>query len=368
MKALVIEKKDLKHNIAKIKEYVKQKPKNDDGSKYTIIAVVKANGYGLGLIEYAKFLIDNGINFLAVSTVEEALVLRKAGIKEDILMLSSTSIEKEIKALVENNIILTIGSKSAAEIANKLEKVRAHVKIDTGFGRYGISYLDVHEILSIYQDYPNIKIEGTYTHFTQSFLKNDSYTKLQFNRFMQVIEMLKTNGIKPGMLHCCNSSAFLQYEQMHLNAARIGSAFLGRILVPNNLGLKKVGTLEANIVETKTLPKGTYVSYANGYRTKKETNVAIIPVGYIDGFGLTSGKDMFRLRDRLRACFGAAKDLLKKGSIKVSINGKDYKVLGSIGMYHTIVEIGDNTVKVGDTVKLPAKTILVNPEVRREYR
>lgn len=316
MKALVIEKKDLKHNIAKIKEYVKQKLKNDDGSKYTIIAVVKANGYGLGLIEYAKFLIDNGINFLAVSTVEEALALRQAGIKEDILMLSSTSIEKEIKTLVENNIIITIGSEKVAEIANKLEKVRAHVKIDTGFGRYGINYADACQILKIYQNFQNIKIEGAFTHFTQSFIKNDSYTKLQFNRFMQVVEMLKTNGVNLGMLHCCNSSAFLQYEQMHLNAARIGSAFIGRILVENKLGLKKVGTLEANVVETKTLPKGTYVSYANGYRTKKETNVAIIPVGYIDGFGLTSGKDMFRLRDRLRACFRSSKKSTKKRKYK----------------------------------------------------
>ena len=323
MKALVIEKKDLKHNISAIKEYVKQKPKDDNGKKYTIIAVVKGNGYGLGLVEYAKFLIDNGISFLAVSTLEEAVALRKAGIKEDILMLSATSIEAQIKTLVDNNIILTIGSKTEADIANSLgKKVRAHIKIDTGFGRYGFNWQDLSNILEVYQNYPNLKIEGTFTHFTQSFMPKDAYTKLQFKRFMDVIEMLKTNGENYGILHVCNSSAFLQYEEMHLNAARIGSAFLGRALVPDKLGLKKIGVLEAQITEVKTLPKGTYVSYSNSYKTKNETNVAIIPVGYLDGFGVCAGQDMFRMRDRIRNVYGAVKGVLKKGSISVFIKRK----------------------------------------------
>lgn len=323
MKELVIEKNDLKHNISAIKEYVKKKGKDDNGKKYTIIAVVKGNGYGLGLIEYAKFLIDNGISFLAVSTLEEAITLRKAGIKEDILMLSSTSIKAQIKELVENNIIVTIGSKTAAEIANSIgKKVRVHIKIDTGFGRYGFLWKDLTNILEIYQNFPNLKIEGTYTHFTQSFMPNDAYTKLQFNRFIKVIEMLKTNGANYGLLHVCNSSAFLQYEQMHLNAARIGSAFLGRALVPDKLGLKKIGKLEAQITEIKTLPKGMCVSYANSYKTKRETNVAIIPVGYLDGFGIVAGQDMFRIRDRIRNVWGAIKGLVKKGSIRVYIERK----------------------------------------------
>ena len=279
MKRLAIDKKDLKHNIKIIKEMAKQKPKNDDGKPYQIIAVVKGNGYGLGLIEYTKFLIDNGINFFAVATVEEAIALREAGIKEDILMLSSTSIESQIKDLVEHNIILTIGSKEAAEIANSLgKKIRVHVKIDTGFGRYGINFSDITNLLAIYQDYPNLKIEGTFTHFTQSFLPQDTYTKLQFKRFMQAIEMLKINQVQYGMLHVCNSSAFLQYEDMHLNAARIGSAFIGRILVPNHAGLKKIGILEGQVTEIKILQKGTYVSYSNSYQTKKETKVAIVPI------------------------------------------------------------------------------------------
>ena len=370
MKELLVEKNKIKHNLKIIKKIIEADGKNDNGEKVKIIAVVKGNGYGLGLIQYSKFLIDNGIKILAVATVEEALELRKSGIKEDILMMSSTAVKEDIQKMIDNNIILTIGSKEAGDAVNEVsvnKKARVHLKIDTGFGRYGFIYSEKDKMIEYLKSWNNIKIEGVFSHFSIAFFGKREATQIQFDRFLNCIETLKLNGIETGILHICNSSAFLRFKDMHLNAVRIGSALLGRISIPNTWGFKRVGILKSNVAEIKTLPKGYNIGYSNSYKTKKETKVAIVPCGYADGFNVIVDKDMYRKIDKIRYIVRDIKNLFKKQEIFVKINDEKCKVLGRLGMYHVTVDVSGKNVNINDEVLFEVSPMFVDSKIARKY-
>lgn len=309
----------------------------------------------------------------AVSTIEEAIELRKSGIKQEILMLSSTCIKEDVQALIENNITLTIGSKESAKIANDVgesispKKVKAHLKIDTGFGRYGFIYSEKEEILETIKSSKNIEFEGIYTHFSIAFF-DDKYTKEQYEKFIDVTKFLEDNKINFKLRHVCNSSSFIKFPQMHLDAVRIGSSFSGRISVENKIGLKKIGKLETEVSEIRELPKGFNVGYSNIYKTKRKMKVAIIPVGHSDGFNVTSDKDMFRKRDKLRYLNTSIKSFFKKQSLRVKINQKSYNIIGRLGMYHCTVDIGLDEIKVGDKAIFDVNPLYIDTRIRREYK
>lgn len=373
MKSLIVEKDLLKHNIRQIKKIAEETGRCADNKPLKIIAVVKGNGYGLGLVEYSKFLIENGINILAVSTIEEALELRKAGIQKNILMLSATSIKREIELLIENDITITIDSKEQIELieeeaTRQKKNVKAHIKIDTGFGRYGFLYSNKEEILEALKNLKNIEIEGTFSHFSIAFYEESKFTETQFNRFIDVVEFLKENKIETGMLHICNSSGFLRFKGMRMSATRIGSAFLGRIAIPNIYGLKKVAYLKSNVAEIKKIPKGHNIGYSNSYTVKKDMIVAQVPCGYADGFNVRVDKDMFRPLDKLRYIVRATKNFFKDEALYVEINGQKCKVVGRLGMYHVTVDITGKDVKINDEVKLEVNPMYVDSKIRREYR
>lgn len=367
MKALVVETKKLKHNLKVVKEII-----NKDEKPPKIIAVIKGNGYGLGLVEYAQFLIDNGIDFLAVATVEEAIRLRENGITQDILMMSSTAVRKDIEMLIENNIILSIGSKEAGEevetVAKDMnKKVRVHLKIDTGFGRYGFIYTQKDEMLENIKTWKNIQIEGIFSHLSIAFYGNGKETQEQFDRFNKCINFLKENDIETGIAHICNSSAFLRFQDMHLDAVRLGSVLLGRLSIPNTWGFKKVGYLKSNVAEIKIVPAGYNIGYSNSYTTKKETKIAIIPCGYADGFNVKVDRDMFRPIDKLRYIVRDVKDAFKNKQLYVNINGEKCKVLGRLGMFHVSVDISGKSIKINDEVHFDVSPMFVDSNITRDY-
>lgn len=365
MKKLEVEKENLKNNLKVINDIISSNNKNTK-----VIAVVKANGMGLDLIKYSNFLINHGITILAVANVDEAMHLRKNGIDNEILMLSPVSIKNELQILIANDITISIGSftelELAENIAEELNKtVKAHIKIDTGFGRYGFLYTEKEIILEVFKKAKKVQIEGMFSHFSNPL--DFKFTNSQFLNFTEVIDFIKEKEYNPGLTHICASTAFLKYPSMHLNAVRIGSAIQGRVLISKDK-FKKVGIFKTQIEEIKLLPKGYNISYNNTYKTKKDTKVAIIPVGYMDGFNKNKLRDDYSFKNNIIAIGMEIKKLFKDNSLKVIIDGREYKVIGKIGMYHSIIDITDNEkINVGNEVIISIAPLQANDEIRREY-
>lgn len=363
MKVLEINSKDLEYNINKIKERAKN-------SK--VIAVVKGNSYGLGLIEFSSFLINKGINYLAVSSVEEALELKSNNLDATVLCLAETSNPEELEELLDKDIVITIGNYEVAKKLNEIailknKKAHVHLKIDTGFSRYGFRYDDKENILKAIKNCTSIFIDGVFSHFSCAYFENDSYTRKQFNRFLEVKNFLENNDIKIDMYHICNSSAFLKYEDMFMDAVRIGSAFLGRISVRNDMDLRKIGILKSNIAEIKNIDKNEPIGYSNSEIAKKQVKLAIVPVGYADGFNVGVKNDTFKFIDKVRILKNSVQSFFKNDRIYVLIDGKKYPVIGKVGMNHVAVDITGEDIKLNTIVKLEISPILVSSKIRREY-
>jgi alanine racemase len=362
MKVLEINQTDLKYNLEQITNYI-------SSSKAKIIAVVKANGMGLDLIKYSNFLVQNGIQTLAVANTYEALALREAGFENEILMLSEVYSIKELESLIDNNIVLTIGNLEEKEkienlATSKNKVVQAHIKIDTGFARYGFLYNNETEILQAVKNSEVLKITGVYTHFSKPLDK--TYTNIQFARFQNLIPKIKEVN-NEAIFHCSSSTAMLLYPNMNLDAVRLGSCIQGRVL-DNKLNLKKIGTFKSEIITIKDLQKGYNISYGNTFKVKSPMKVAVIPVGYMDGFNLKNNRDDFSFKNNLISIAMEIKKLFLRPSLKVSLNNQNYNVIGRLGMYHAIIDITKaQNIKNGDEVIINIPPLYTNKDIRREY-
>lgn len=361
MNELIIDKKDLLHNINEIKSRVNKKD-------YTLIAVVKGNAYGLGIIEFTNFLIENGFNFFAVASFDEAITLRKNNIKEKILLLTPYSDYESVKALIDNDITLTIDSNElfnvVKSISNKLKKkVYAHIKIDTGLSRYGFNYNDLESIKNIVKDKSNIIFEGIYSHFSNSLAKDSSFSNIQFSRFNKVIEELKNNNIEFKLKHICNSSGFFKYKDMHLNAARIGSAFIGNAVgIKSNL--KKIGTFHTKISKIRDINKGEYIGYANSYKAKKNMKIAILETGYYEGVGLSLKEQRFRFLSKAKRLIIDTKNLFNNDTLYLN----NFKVIGQIGMHDVVIDITGENYKENDDIYFYVRPVIIDSSIKRVYK
>ncbi|MCR5185564.1 MAG: alanine racemase [Clostridia bacterium] len=370
MKKLEISKEDLKYNLNQINNLIEEECKKHDKPKPEIIAVAKSNGMGLDLIKYSKFLSENGVKKIAVSNVDEAVILEKENIDAEIIMLSPTSVEEEVQALIESGATITIGSEQDLEIAKKVcdEKskvIKACLKIDTGFSRYGFIYKDIDNIISTLKNEKNLEFVYCFSHLSDARSEVSSYK--QFNRFLSVKKKIEECGIKTLKYHICNSTGFLKYNEMWMDCVRLGSCIQGRALVKKEL-FKVVGSFKSNVAAIKYIDSGETVSYSNIFKAPKRMKIAVIPVGNMDGFNYGKLRDDYTFKNNVIAVLMEFRKIFRDNTLKVKINGKKRIVIGRLGMYHCIVDVTDDpNVEINQEVQIDIAPLNVNSNIRREY-
>ena len=297
----------------------------------SVCCVIKADAYGHGAVEVAKFLENKGANYFAVSNIEEAIELRNNNIKTPILILGYTPITCT-KELSKYNIDQCVFSYEFASSLNEEAKknnvnINIHIKIDTGMGRIGFQYHDKHDELQealTSCKLSNLNVVGIFTHFAKSDENINEYTEYQYECFTKAYKYLESQGIKFKIKHCANSAAILDYPNYKLDMVREGIMLYGVNPTPNEYDLKHVMTLKSYISHIKTLNKGDYVSYNCLYEADKETQIATIPIGYADGISR------------------------ENTGLHVMINNKKCMIIGRVCMDQIMVEVED--AKVGDEV------------------
>ncbi len=331
----------LKHNFKILKE-------NAADSK--IMAVVKANGYGHSDSIIAPVLDECGADYFAVSNIDEALSLRENGINKPILILGYTPVEL-VRILSENNISQCLYSKDYAKMLSQKAikeniQIKVHIKLDTGMARLGYN-CRTEELYGINEAIESAKlqgfdVEGVFTHFAVSDGEAEediAFTATQYNRFIKAVEILKQNGIKPELVHCCNSTGFLDDKAKHLSLSRIGISLYGLSPAPKFQGdLIPVMTLKSVVSMVKEINKGDTVSYGRTFKADKNMRIATVSAGYADGY-----------------------PRLLSNKAYVLINGKKANILGRVCMDQMCVDVTNiPEAKMGDEVILFGKDLPVD--------
>ncbi|HID89646.1 MAG TPA: alanine racemase [Anaerolineae bacterium] len=271
------------HNVRQIKEIV--------GPEVEILAVLKADAYGHGAITVARTALNNGASFCGVASLNEAIRLREAGIDAPILVLGYTPAWLAREAL-RYDITLTLYDPDLARAFSRAaidlrRTARVHIKVDTGMGRLGLLPDQVVPFVEESRGLPGLDLEGIFTHFSVADEPDLSYTRWQLSQFREVLRRLETIGVTFRYIHCANSAATLRLPESRFNMVRLGLAMYGlqpSPHVPLPPGFRPALAWKTTIAQVKTLPPGSYVSYGNTYRTKGWETIAVIPVGYADGF------------------------------------------------------------------------------------
>jgi len=346
MKNLIIDLRVVRNNLRAIK---------DRAEGVHVFADISGNAGGMGLLPVATFLRDEGIRNFVVSDPGDAKLLRTNKFdKERIMMLRSTADPNEIAELLSCGVVCTAGSYDAAVAINGIAEANRmvadiQIKIDSGLGRYGFQPTELDKVAAIYRYMSSLNVVGTFTTFSASW-RSKKQTFAQLDIFNAALDRIIEMGFEPGAAHAIDSAALFKYDIELMDAVRVDTALTGRIPGKPIAGLSKVGFIEAGIEEVVWHPKGQTIGAERSFVTKAPTKIAILSVGYYHGFGV----DRYIVE---RSLFDIVRWRRRKTYIK--INGQRARVLGSVGLMHTIVDVTNIACTVGDIATLDVDPVNV---------
>lgn len=322
----------VEYNIEMMRRNVREEVK--------MLGVVKTDGYGHGAVQIAKMLSPKDYMWgFAVATLDEALVLRRAGIEKPLLVLGCIFPDQR-EDMIKHDIRMTLYTEEMArevsELAVKMGKqAYIHIKLDTGMSRLGFMMEEeTVEIIERISRMPNLALEGMYTHFAKADEIDKSFTEMQIKNYVWMKETLEQRGVTFQYYHCSNSAGIIDVPEANMDLVRAGISTYG--LYPSeevhkdNVPLKPAMELISHVAHVKWVEAGTPVSYGGTYITDRKTKIATIPVGYGDGY---------------------PRSLSNKGY--VLIHGKKAPILGRVCMDQFMVDATEiDDVKYADKVTL----------------
>jgi alanine racemase len=323
----------LAHNVREIKGILS--PQTD------LMAVVKADAYGHGASTVAQVALDAGATWLGVATIPEGIELRQSGITAPILVLGATHTPQQVDAIAYWQLQPTLCTAKQALVFSEVlhhknQTLPVHIKIDTGMSRLGIPWQEAAQFVQLVHSLPNLEIASIYSHLATADSPNETVMRQQQKCFEDAILSLQSTGIKLPRLHLANSAATLRDRSLHYNMVRVGLANYGLYPAPHlsaKIDLKPVLQVKARVTQVKTIARGTGVSYGYKFVAQKETQIAVIGIGYADGIPRNLSNQM-----------------------KVLLRGNLVPQIGAITMDQIMIDVTDlPDVEVGEVVTLLGK-------------
>jgi alanine racemase len=325
-----------------------------------VMAVIKANGYGHGVLAVAKAATQVGVNWLGVARMEEALNLRGAGITVNIMVLGYTP-PMLIPDAIENNIHVAIYDPDMAQAYVDFAKktngtLKAHLKVETGMGRLGMPYAKVLDFLSTFPKNGAVSITGIFTHLARADEPDAGSADRQLTIFRELLSELRKANLCPRVVHTANSAAVLNYPGAYFDLVRPGIAIYGldpslNSRLPHDF--RPALTWKARLTSVRVLPPGHGVSYGSVYVTSAHERIGVIPVGYGDGFRRVAGQKAI-VRGKIvdvvgRVCMDQC--MLQLDAVPEAVPGDEVVLLGTQG---------ENTITAND---LASRWGMLNYEV-----